>query len=185
MATIELTNPSYYQGGTEVSGGAVGNEKPNGNLVRRVARYTFTSPLEGAQNVSSTFYIGGLDEGLHIPLRFYIGTSSDSHINAGSNSEYIGELIESTFEGWVTFTGNANIILIPNQTYYLWVFPASDTFGLYYWNNNYYTSHMETSGYVGVVQIDDGLYLPCIDNGTSWDLHIPYIDNSTSWDLCT
>lgn len=186
MATIELTNPLYYQGYRAASGGAVGNEYTNGNVVRRVAKYTFTSPLEGAQNVSLTFYTAALADGSNIPLRYYIGTSSDSHINAGSNSEYIGELI---FDGDITFTGSANIILVPNQTYYLWVFSGNDTYGWYYWNNNYHTSYMETSGYVGVLPIDNGsdsdLYLPYIDNGASWDLCIPYIDDGTSWDLCT
>lgn len=187
MATIELTDVLFYKNGESKLGednvsSVVGYEDSS----RRVARYTFTAPETGAQSVALTFHTSGRGSGSHMTLRFFIGTDPDSHVNAGAESEYTGELILDT-NGYVVFNGTADILLLPNTVYYLWVFPSVDTFGWYTWQRQGYTSVMETEGVAGLIYIDNGseheAYQFYIDNGTSWDLYIPYIDNGNSWDM--
>lgn len=90
-----------------------------------------------------------------------------------SNGVYIG-------------TGSASILLQPNTTYYVWVFPGSTTYGWWYWCN---TMTLTTSGGAGLVYIDNGssmvAAIPYIDNGSSWVQAMPYIDNGSSFILCS
>ena len=120
MAEIVLSNATFYMNGISGVSGVVGNEA-GGN---RVVRYTMTSPATGASNVALSF-VENWREGGTIPetLRFYIGTSATSHENAGSSSEYTGTLTRSTGEYpvWSTYSGSADVVLLPNATYYVWV----------------------------------------------------------------
>lgn len=128
MATITLNGPSYYLAGVnvdELNSCVVGYESSS----NRVARYNFTSPSSGASHVDLSFTGMTFGGGTQTALRFYIGTSSTDHTNAGSGSSYTGELSYASSK----WSGSADIILQPSTTYYLWVFPSAATYGYWYW----------------------------------------------------
>lgn len=188
MATINLdiNQAVFYRGG--IGGGVsqvVGTDLLNGSYTTRVARYTFTAPEEGALRVNLTFYSAGmLDNSSKIPLRFFIGEDPGSHANAGSTYEYTGELTMGSDN--FTFTGEADVLLLPNTTYYLWVFPGrDDAYGCYYWNRYNMAPIVETSGSAGVIYLDNGTtvepYLLCIDDGTDWYLLLLHVEDGSDW----
>lgn len=187
MATITLSNPTFYQDGTVCTGKVVGRSIPDKYTVNRVARYSFTSPNTGASSVSLIFanmhYTPADGKTRPTSFRFYIGTDADSHINAGASSTCTGtvKLLENSY---TEFAGSADILLLPNTKYYLFVFPATSTYGWYSWEG---TSAMTSSGGAGLIYIDDGsgwsAYQVYIDNGSSWDMYMPYIDTGSSWNL--
>lgn len=143
MATIFLNESLFYRNGVSGASRIVGNDTGS-KAGRRVCRYSFTAPETGASSEELAFHIAGVSDGTAISVRFYIGTDPDSHTNAGLESAYTGEL---TLSGdWLMFTGQAEVLLLPGQTYYLWVFPGSDTFGYYAWGRTNYVSTITTSG---------------------------------------
>lgn len=175
MAVIELTDGLFYREGQSATTMAVGNEWADDRAISRVARYTFTAPSEGAQKVKVTFHTGGRSAGdSHIPIRFFIGTDPDSHANAGATYEYTGELtLESD---WITFTGEADVLLLPEKTYYLWVFPGNDeVYCYYYWDRYTYKQTLETEGSACVVSV--------VRNGAWW-LALIYCTYKGNWWLC-
>lgn len=141
--TIELNDVQFYRNGKPGATRIVGNETdtPEGRLV---VRYTFTVPEPGAARVNITFRIGGVDRGAAIPIRFHIGTDPESHVNAGPDAPYIGELVLA--ENQFSFSAEARVPLMPGRTYYIWAFPGNDQFGYYYWNQLNAISVLETSG---------------------------------------
>lgn len=145
MATISLPNDGwlFYIGGRSGASSVVGNDWSGGAVLRRVARQSFVAPSTGATSVSLTYHTNR-GNGAFIPLRFYIGTDPDSHANAGPSYAYTGELTLGS--DYLTHTGQADILLIPGQTYYIWVFPGSDEYGWYYGTRQNHTSTLVTSG---------------------------------------
>lgn len=183
MATISLSSPTYYKTGTSGVSAVVGYESSS----NRIARYSFTSPATGASSVSirtGNCSTGGGSK--TSAIHFYITTSSTSHTNAGSGSAYTGVLSMGLTDGVYIGTGSASILLLPNTTYYVWVFPGSTTYGWWYWSD---TMTLTTSGGAGLVYIDNGsrmvAAIPYIDNGSSWVQAMPYIDNGSSFILCS
>lgn len=146
MAAIQLTTSDWqwYIGGNPASSAIIGNDWANNNVISRVGRFQFTAPSTGATGVNLTLHSGGKGDDSHIQLRFYIGTSATSHVNGGPDSEYTGAL--TLGDDLLTFTGKADILLVPNQTYYLWVFPGENTYGWYWGYRVSYTSILTTSG---------------------------------------
>lgn len=142
MATIQLTddNWTWYKKGVSGYSKVFGYESSS----RRVARCKFTAPASGATGINISIYSSGKGGGSHIPIKFYIGTDPNSHANAGSESTATGTL--TLGDDWMTFTGNASMLLIPNQVYYLWIFPGSDSYGWYNAARPNYTSTIITSG---------------------------------------
>lgn len=189
MATITLTDAVHYRDSLEFAYDMVGNgwESSLNGPLPTVARYAFSVPGVGASAVSLAFTKWYLETGQKIALRFYIGTDPESHINANPTYEYSGEL--SIQSDGVTIAGSAEVMLLPGRTYYLWIFPAENTYGLYGWLNETMVATMETIGSAGVVFISDGsdfrAYQPYIDTGTEWKPCTPYIDNGTGWDVCS
>lgn len=137
MATINLTNAVYYSAGKSGASAVVGYE----SRTNRVARYAFVTPSTGATSVSLNFTGTWPGNGAVPSLRFYIGTDADSHVNAGADSTFTGALKMQT-DG-ITWTAAADILLLPDKTYYLFVFPATTDFGWYQWAG---TSTLTTSG---------------------------------------
>ena len=189
MAVIEFPSSAgaegvqYYYGGQLSDTRLVGNDWYNGAAVNRVVRYTVIPSAEGASRISLFFNVSkDMAAGSVIPLRFYIGTDPNSHINAWDTSEYDGELIRND-DG--CFTAELSTLLIPGTTYYLFVFPANKVYGMYNWYRygNSVGLTMELFGGAGLVYIDSVAYQCYIDNGSNWDLVMPYIDNGVSWDL--
>ncbi len=129
MATnITTGKPLCYEAGASGASYVVGYESKH----NRVVRYAFTTGSGGASEISVSIpnYTKNSDSGSDsAPLRFFIGTSPTSHANAGADSEYTGALTMTTAGGYYHFTGTAKIILAPNTTYYLWIFPGSTAYG--------------------------------------------------------
>lgn len=135
MTTITLSSPTFYKAGDSGVSRVVGYE----SKCNRVARYAFVTPAAGASSVSLTFSNMDFGNGTKPEtLRFYIGTEADSHVNGGADSDYTGILqahAGSSIE-YTDFSGTAEIILLPDTAYYLFVFPDSTTWGWYYWDGN-------------------------------------------------
>lgn len=185
MATITTGVSQVYEGTSATSMKVVGyNNKKN-----CVARYSFKTDAVGASKVS--WEIGGnsLGGGTRPALRWYITTSASSHINAGaSTTAYHGTVTVKNVQGYDVFSGSADVTLLPNTTYYLWIFPNTTTYGFYYLGEPDKAT-VTTSGGAGLVYIDNGgkfeAYQCYIDNGTKFELYMPYIDNGSSFDLMT
>lgn len=125
MANITLSSPAFFRNGVGGVSSIVGVE----STYNRVARYSFVAPSTGASGVSLS--ITGLVFGGGTrpeTFRFYIGTDPNGHINAGAGTAYTGILNINTSTG-VDFTGSASILLLPNVTYYLFIFPNTTDYG--------------------------------------------------------
>lgn len=124
MATIDLTSPVYYRAGVSGVSAVVGVE----SSCNRVVRYSFTAPDTGASAVSlslSGLVLGGGTR--PASLGFYIGTDPTSHINAGPGSTSTGTLSLSGTD----YAGSASPVLLPGQSYYLFLFPVTADYGWY------------------------------------------------------
>ena len=135
MAVISITDAAkieFYKNGKAGASVVVGYEGER----RRCARYEFTVPVPGASSI--TAQINGPhfveDGGREAPVRFYIGTDPESHVNAGPDSKYTGVAAVDSNKRTVTLA--ADIVLVPDKTYYLWFFPSVDYWGWYYWSRN-------------------------------------------------
>lgn len=184
MAAITTSKAQCYAGGTASTQLVLGYESSKA----WVARYSFKSGATGASTVSwettaDSYLAGG---SATAEFRWYMGTGTTSHAAGGSSLSYHGKVTKTEYGGAHIFSGSANVVLVPNTTYYLWVFPATTTYG-YYWLSTTGTATVTTSGGAGLVYIDNGTkwepYQVYIHNGSSWDLYMPYIDNGSSWDL--
>lgn len=148
MATIQLTTSewTWYYGGKVANSSALGNgwDENTNKVITRVGRFQFTAPDVGASEVNLTLHTGGKPYGEHVQLRFYIGTSPTSHADAGPDSEYTGILTMEEPE--LRFSGSANVVLLPGQTYYLWVFPGESHYGWYRGYRLNYTSLLTLTG---------------------------------------
>ena len=126
MATLTLSNPTPYQGGTEVVSAMFGYDGSK----YRVVRYTFKTGSAGATKVtlsgSITKYVGNWDVSSTYPMRFKITTSSTSHKDATKSSEYDGQITSTSVNVSV------NMQLKANTTYYLWLFSGHSSYSLYY-----------------------------------------------------
>lgn len=191
MATITLTGWTWYKDGSTVSSYVIGKETaPTSSTGKRIVRLKFTAPPEGASHINFSWYVGTLGAGSAVQLNFFIGTDEKSHANAGVGAEYTGVITQTKSGDLYTFTGEADIVLLPNETYYLWFFPATATYGYFSaYGGNSTKRWMETSGGAGLAYIGNGTEYDAhqvrIGNGTDYDLYMPYIGNGTGWDLHT
>jgi hypothetical protein len=130
MTPITLSKPQFYDGGKPVSGSAVVGVSYDRN---RVVRYSFTAPETGATSVALDFK-GILHKAGERTNKFYfyIGTDPDSHINAGATSTRTGEL-NVYVDTYTCCAGAADVLLLPNATYYLFVFPSTTQYGWWSW----------------------------------------------------
>lgn len=184
-AAVGAAGVEYYIGGKAGASRVVGNDWRNGAAINRVVRYTITPPPEGASKISLLFNTDGVSDGSAVPLRFYIGTDPNSHINAWNDAEYTGELTRGS-DGR-TFTAECKTLLIPGTTYYLFVFPAVKTYGYYSWYRygNPIGLSMGLFGGAGIVYVGNAaggadmyqiytrqgnnncLIIPCVGDGTN------------------
>lgn len=137
MAVITLSSPSFFRNGVGGVSKVVGVE----STYNRVARYSFTAPQTGAGALTLSFrdmYFGSGTQ--PDSFRFYIGTDPDSHINAGADGECTG-IVQARDD--TSFSGSAQVLLLPDTTYYLFVFPNASRFGWYYWEG---TAALEVTG---------------------------------------
>ena len=191
MATITFDGVTYFCNGEVQETGSVVGYTTSGGAKRYVARYSFTTPSEGGNHISfSTANVSLADGSNPPPIRFFIGTVPDSHINAGEDAEYHGTVTITKYDDPLSIaSGELDILLLPNTTYYLWFFPGSTNYGYYYWyaKKEEYT-FANVSGAAGLVKIDTGSSfvnaIPYIDTGSEWKQAIPYIDNGNAWQIC-
>lgn len=184
MATIVTTDFLNYKDG-DSAGGAYSSIVGYEDSVTRCVRFKFTSPADGASHVAIS---GNLSHGngkQNAP-RWYITTSATSHANACADAAYHGTLTMTNVDGADVGTGEANVFLLPNTTYYLWLFPPSEEFGWWYHEKKF---TIETSGAAGLAYIDNGnsvdSYEIFIDNGDSFDRYCAFIDNGSEWEICS
>ena len=192
MATITTTARAFYANGAATSNNLVGYQP--GGPTRNVVRYTFSTSgvPAGASSVLITASSNindywALYAGSWPTLRFKITTSSTSHTNAGPTT--------TDYDGTVSFTksGSAyyltipttNIVLLPNTTYYLYIFGGSTTNGVV---STYATNlTLTVSGGAGIVKIYNGSkwenYQCYIYNGSKWELYLPYVYSGSAWAL--
>lgn len=184
MATIASSAKTTYVGGTvESSSQIVGYSGKN-----RVVRFEFTTDAIGASSVAWSLTGNYAGEGTLPALRWYIGTSATSHANAGaSTTTYNGAVTATKEDGAYTFSGSADIVLLPNTTYYLWLFPATTQSG-YYNLTEKRQANLTTEGGAGQVYIKNvsgrDPYQAFISNGTSLELYQAFVSNGTSLDMC-
>ena len=194
MTVIEFSSQNngidvqFYSDGGKATSRVVGVEGGRNRLVR----YAFTTPSEGAMAVSMKFYCDGGQTGAsNVPLRFYIGTDPTSHANAGPDSEYHGTLAKTAGKEGAVFTGELDILLLPNATYYLWIFPGispANNYGYYSWYpplDSGLVNTLTLSGGAGVIHINGKAYQACIANGTEYKPFLNYIGNGSTYDLCS
>lgn len=191
MAVIEFSSQNngidvqFYNKGSTATSRVVGIESKSNRLVR----YTFTAPGGGALKALMTFYTNGDRIGNHdVPLRFYIGTDPTSHVNAGPDSEYHGTLTKTKSTKGAVFTGELDILLLPDTTYYLWIFPGvntTDYYGYYSWYppDSDLKNTLTLSGGAGLVLINRVVHQAYIDDGSQLHLYLPFVDNGVDWDL--
>ena len=122
---ISLSSPTFYKNGEAGQSQVVGFE----SLVTRVARFAFVTPPQGADTVSFEFEGVEKGAGYDIGLRWHITADPASHANAGASAAYAGQVTLSGRWG----RGEGQLLLLPNTTYYLWLFPGEDLWGWYYW----------------------------------------------------
>ena len=183
MATIVTTDFLNYKDG-DSAGGAYSSIVGYENSVTRCVRFKFTSPAEGASHVSIDGKFSHGNGGWIAP-RWYITTSETSHANACADAAYNGTLTMANVGGVYHGTGEADVVLLPNTTYYLWLFPPSEEFG---WWTHYKEYTIETSGASGLAYIDNensiDAYEIFIDNGDGFDRYCAFIDNGSEWEIC-
>lgn len=159
VISLESSKWTWYSGGKSGVSAVVGNDwnGAENKPLRRVGRFQFSAPEVGAAGVDIVFHTNKVaNSGKFIPLNFYIGTDPDSHANAGPEYEVTGNFVLAS--DYLTYNGSADIMLHPNQTYYLWIFPGNDEFGWCYGTRLNHTSTLTTIGIahtLPVVRITD------------------------------
>lgn len=182
---VTVKEIAFYKAGSSVTSPVAGYESTS----RRVVRYTLEVDGQGA-NELTLFHQFSKNSGVSLPdLCVNLSTESDAYTNAnGDTSGYLATMSRRSdidaFE--VTLR---NIVLVPGQVYYLWVYPKSDTYAWVNYHSDSSYWNVTVSGSAGLVYIDSGNgfepYQCYIDNGSGWDLCIPFVDNGTTWDMCS
>ena len=124
MSVVTGTAQAYADGST-TSGKLIGYS----GSVNRVVRYQFTTGADGAQQISFSFKGPASPSGstTAATINWYVTTSSTSHISAGKDAVKNGTCAasynSSTYAFTISVTGGA-AKLLPNTTYYLYLFPG-------------------------------------------------------------
>lgn len=183
---ITTSTVQVFQGGTPVPQYVVGYA----SATNWVARYSFSVGSTGANAVSWTLLNNYLAGGsLTAGLEWQINTSPSSYANAnGSSSSYPAAGNVSIVDlggGSYQFSGSSgSLLLLPNTTYYLWIFPKTTTYG-YFNLTQLQKASVTTSGAAGIVYICvNGVfytYQPYVYTGSAWEMVIPYVANGSTW----
>lgn len=127
---VTLSNPTFFEKGASASTKVVGTNYDN-----CVVRYEFTTAdaATGIAFEKGSLSLGG---GTAPDLKFHITADDSSYANA--DKTYEGTALTRRYNATddkYTFSGELAAELLPSTTYYLWVFPATSTYGFVYWNN--------------------------------------------------
>ena len=174
MGNTIKANWSAYIGGDTATSSIVGYESSK----NRVMRYQFETDTDGASHIyvelTNLYFRNG---NIKQDICWYIGTDADSHknANASAGSASMGTLaFGSSYHDAVI---DADVTLLPNTTYYLWLFPSVSTLSCYDISTNSTDNTLNMTGSAGVVYIKSGsewrAYQIYIKVGSTWKLHIP------------
>ena len=168
--------------------------------VYNVVRLTFTTGDIGANGYSFDItrvynYNNPSATANTVNWAFAISDTTVESINKYKNYNGEGDgtiAFEPNSGSYYNISGSVkNKILMPNTTYYLWLFPNDDessTYGFGFRLNTATALTYTLEGSAGIVWIDTGdsfvQAIPYLDDGTEWHNAIPYIDNGSSWDIC-
>lgn len=137
MATLTLSGPVGYKAGAEQTTGPFIGYSSNTNYV---LRYSFTTPASGyikALSFSTTFRHNSGDAGTTFNVRVKVTTSATSHINAGpSTTDYDATMSMSGTANQAKSCTISGLWLKPSTTYYVYLFPGSQSFLKYCYDNN-------------------------------------------------
>lgn len=144
MATVKTSSPVFYSNGSSGASTIVGYE--GGRI--RVARYSFTSPAEGATSISiSVGYAKKGDSDCYASSPYvYISTSSGypSGIPTGITNNGVTAISNNVATASVKYT------FLPSKTYYIWIYPRNtSSYGYWVWSNDVAT--ITTSGSTAAV----------------------------------
>ena len=132
MAYSVTATAQAYSAGSVTSSKWIGY---SGSTIRTV-RYEFTTGSDGATAISFSFQgpTKPTGDSTAASINWYVTTSKTSHASAGESATKNGtcsaSLNGSTY-AWTISVSNGSVKLLPNTTYYLWLFPNHS-------NGNYY-----------------------------------------------
>lgn len=186
MGNTIKANWSSYIGGDTATSAIVGYESSK----NRVMRYMFETDSDGASHIyvelTNLYFRSG---NIYQDICWYIGTDANSHknANASAGSASMGKL---TFgSSYHAAEIDADVILLPNTTYYLWLFPSVSTYSCYDISTNSTDNTLNMTGSAGLVYVKSGSEMKkCqayVKSGSTWKLHIPYKKNGSSWEMLT
>lgn len=186
MAQITSGRSQVFEAGSASSQKIVGRASSK----NWVARYAFTTDAVGASSISWAVRLNSLAGGSQTAgLSWAISADANNYANANAANGYVPNgsvTIASDGTGYLTFSGSANVILLPNTTYYLWIYPTTTTYGYFYLTSNEVAT-LTTSGGAGLVSILSGSswndHLVYIYDGAGWALYLPYIYTGSGWEL--
>lgn len=127
MAELSLTYENYKNGTSGVSK-IVGYES-GGN---RIVRMAFTTPSTGATSLYFDILLTAPAGERQAGINYKLTDKSTGWESAGADSENDGSLeLEFNGSNWHGFIKNIPVKLLPNKTYYLWIFPKTTTYGYF------------------------------------------------------
>lgn len=153
MATNLQTTSTFYRGSVSPVGKAVGYEP--GPSRASVARYQFTTPSTGATSLSFrtnqcalTPYYANEQQAYELmgSVRFNITTDPDVYKNYSGSAGYPAS--SDGYAGY--FSGSININLLPETTYYLWLYPNFTSYAIFYCGD---CSELTVDGIYGISSI--------------------------------
>lgn len=144
-----------YSGGSTTSSKWIGYS----STTVRTVRYQFTTGSDGAASISFSFQgpTNPTGSSTAASINWYVTTSSTSHASAGSSSTKNGTCstsYNSSSYVWTISVSSGSVKLLPNTTYYLWLFPNHSS-------GNYYLS-INTSWATSMSITLDGEYKPYV-----------------------
>lgn len=152
--SITVSGYQFYMGTGTAASQVVGWD--NGKI--RYVRYTIAASATGAGASHLSIKKGtvGLLSGAAIGLRFFITTDPTFYEKLPAEYATTGQNLTGKNEGgYYTFTGEEDVLLLPGNEYYLYIFPGVGTYGQYLWN--YPGSVILTpSGAAGVIRVKEG-----------------------------
>lgn len=150
MANIPKSNVSCFVAGTENAGTAAVGTTFDGNYSYKVTcRFKFTTGDDGATSVSFTntgVVLGVGSNADNIGRLYFDITDSATKYKTYQGNDYGKKITTYNYSGH-TLGGSMSIKLMPNKTYYLWIFPASNFSS--YTRLNLGTCNLTTSGKYG------------------------------------
>lgn len=213
MAT--LSNPTFFKGGVEGGPQLVGYTKAasDDSFSNYVLRYTLTiEPNESGNHIRVEIETLGYLEWSSADtqykvnnaasLYFKIGTDPTEFANAGyaQSLEVPNNKVNMISTGDLNYdvAFEADVLFLPGQTYYVWIFPGfaasgepngNYTVGYFEWYGlSKHVHKIELSGAAGIVKLKIGTdimnAIPLIGSGGEWKSLVPLLGNAGKWNNC-